>query len=203
MRGVAMVGPNVIIVVCFCAVALEEFPFFSEVLRKLLKKDGFISLGRRGLQPGEMASDTRIEDFMAFTDVPAPSPTPSQPKPLAGQKRRRSGTGGGALIEFAETGTSLGRGIQKPASSARVTRRPERPLDPNVVPWRAVAQYLPGHNHSLTSPAKGGRGRGGGGAFKSLPSHSPLLRLHEEILDFAAFVAPTEEEQVGVICYST
>ena len=33
--------------------------------------------------------------------------------------------------------------------------------------------------------------------FKSLPSASPVLRLHEEILDFVAFVAPTPAEQAA------
>ena len=33
--------------------------------------------------------------------------------------------------------------------------------------------------------------------FKSLPSLSPILRLHEEIIDFAAFVAPTPAEHAA------
>ena len=39
--------------------------------------------------------------------------------------------------------------------------------------------------------------RARGGAFSSLPSRAPLLRLHEEILDFASFVAPTPAEQAA------
>ena len=75
-----------------------------------------------------------------------------------------------------------------------------------AVPWHdaraLVGSLLRLHSHGSDSGASASGGGGGGGAaarsaapaFFSPPSASPLLRLHEEVLDFCAFMSPTPSE---------
>jgi DNA polymerase sigma len=127
------------------------------------------------------------QDFWAF------SPEENRPKQeeRAGRKRGREdrsqrGNGRNKRVK-------LENGASAPVRGSSTNHQVFDPIDgrnASTVPWK--------HARSIVADLYGVRGARGGGhaSFSSLPSHSPLLRLHEEILDFAAFMSPTPSEIV-------
>ena len=92
-------------------------------------------------------------------------------------------------------GTKRGREPFR-GGGAPALRAPSSSAAPSSVPWQS-ARHLVADLLRLHAVDVDGGGSGGGAApapVAPAPSHSPLLRLHEEVLDFCAFVSPTPSE---------
>ena len=117
----------------------------------------------------------------------------------------RAGAGAGAGVGAGGTGGGAGGGG---ATSTPVAERASAPLD-DFVPFGAPTSAAP--TRAGTGPAVHPEGdlvynaweplpwnmvpqEDGSVAFNSLPQHSALLRLHQEIVNFSRFITPTAGE---------
>jgi hypothetical protein len=125
-----------------------------------------------------MSSEEDASDFWALGEA---MPPPSA-MGIGNRKRGRE-----------EEGT-VGSASSRPRPGERVERGG---ASSGGVPWRH-ARVTAATLMSFYSAPGGSSDRGsassGRESFSSLPSKAPLLRLHEEILDFAAFMSPTPSE---------